>query len=258
MNNFEITFKWIGASTWILNVDGIKIACDPILCDADTIIDLKYFKAKRRTKPRFITTDFSNIDLWLLTHNHADHIDKLGMEKISSESEVLAHRNLKPWFKSRDQVNVRFMKWRDTIHINKNGYEIEIEAITCVHGSNYITAVLCGGVNGYWIKVKKEKKAIDIYVTGDTINHPKVKKHISGRTADVLIPNMGGGGLDKFGGPFTFTANLLREIVEIINPTVILPVHHTSFSLFKEPIEELYKWNDERILKLGEGETIKI
>ncbi|PKV50321.1 L-ascorbate metabolism protein UlaG (beta-lactamase superfamily) [Aquimarina sp. MAR_2010_214] len=258
MKNLNIDFKWIGASTWILKVGDLKIACDPILCDINTIIDLKFFKTKRRTKPQFVNSDFDAIDVWLLTHNHSDHIDELGMSKISSSSKVYSHKNLKPWFANRSLENVSFMNWTDKIHTNSNGYEIEIEAITCVHGSNYISSILCGGVNGYWIKIKKDGQSLEIYVTGDTINHSKMKKHIKERKADILIPNMGGGGLDKFGGPFSYTADLLKDTVTITRPSVILPVHHTSFSLFKEPIEELYKWNDDRIIEFGEGQTINL
>ena len=31
MEDFEITFKWVGAATWVLTIDGVKIGCDPVL-----------------------------------------------------------------------------------------------------------------------------------------------------------------------------------------------------------------------------------
>ncbi len=50
---FIIQFKWIGAATWVLNINGLKIACDPVLCPKNTVH--KYapgLKSKRLTEPR--------------------------------------------------------------------------------------------------------------------------------------------------------------------------------------------------------------
>lgn len=256
MNDFKIEFKWVGAATWVLQVDAIKIACDPVLCSQNTIIDFNFFKAKRVTAPQYIHSDFSDVDIWLLTHNHADHIDELGMGQISDKAYICAHTNLRPWFKNSHSKHLFYMKWGQKKQLSINGYQITIEAITCVHGSNFISTILCGGVNGYWITIRKGNNSIELYVTGDTINHSKVKKHIQGSQADILIPNMGGSGLDKFGGPFSYTAELLKDTVSMTQPKIILPVHHTTFSLNKEPISELYKWNDNRVIKFKEGETV--
>ncbi len=258
MKTFNISFNWIGAATWILNIDDIKFACDPILCEKNSIIDLKYFKAKRKNNPKYSSLDFENIDYWLLTHNHADHIDNIGISKIKPESQVFSHKNLKPWFIEKKSINVSYMKLGDKQYLSKDSTSIEIEAIPCVHGSNFLSAKLSGGCNGYWVKLKKNENLLNIYITGDTVDHSKVKKHISNRDVDIVIPNMGGSGLNKFGGPFTFTAKIFKNLLNIINPKIILPVHYSSFSLFKEPIEELYKMNDERVLKFNEGETINL
>lgn len=258
MNTFNISFKWIGAATWILQIDGLKFACDPILCKKNTVIDLKYFKSIRRTDPHYTSSDFDNIDCWLLTHTHADHIDKAGISKIDTHTHVYSHKNLKFQFANRNDINISYMKWGEKMTLSKGSSLIEIEAVPCVHGSNNLSAFLSGGCNGYWIKITRDKKSLDIYVTGDTVDHPKVRKHIFNRKVDIVIPNIGGSGLGKFGGPFTFTARSFKNILDLIHPKIILPVHHSSFSLFREPIGELYKLNDNRIVKFKEGETVNL
>ncbi len=258
MKDFDITFKWIGAPTWILQVDDLKIACDPVLCPKDTLQIHPYFKVKRRTAPQFVEKDFSAIDFWLLTHQHEDHIDAYGVTKIDPNSKVFSHHNLKKWLKLIYAKNVTFLPWGKVSTYTKNDLQVAIEAIPCVHASNFIAAKLAGGVNGYWVTIKKGKNTLNIYVTGDTVAHTKVKKFLNGRKADILIPNVGGGGLNKFGGPYTFTAETLKDIVATIQPSAILPVHHTSFSIYKDPIQNLYDWNDERILQFDEGDTITL
>lgn len=258
MKNFDITFKWIGAATWVLIVDDLKIACDPVLCKKGTLQDHRYFKAKRRTDPKFDTEDFKDIDFWLLTHAHEDHIDAHGVTKIEPSSKVYANLNLKKWLKLIYANNVDYLKWGMKKNFSKKKINVTIEAIPCVHASNFVAAKLAGSVNGYWLTLEKELSNIQIYITGDTINHKKVRAYLKGRKADILIPNVGGGGLDKFGGPYTFTANQVMDLTKIIKPEIILPVHHKTFSIYKEPIEKLYEWNDDRILKFDEGTTLKV
>lgn len=258
MKDFDITFKWIGAATWILKVDDLKIACDPVLCKKDTLQDHRYFKAKRRTDPKFDIDDFKDIDFWLLTHAHEDHIDVHGLTMIEPSVKIYANSNLKKWLKFLYATNVEYLKWRKKTIFNHNNIRVTIEAIPCVHASNYIAAKLAGSVNGYWLTVEKEQSSIQIYITGDTINHNKVKNYLKGREVDILIPNVGGGGLDKFGGPYTFTAEQVMDLAEVINPKIILPVHHKTFSIYKEPIDKLYKWNDERVMKFDEGTTLNV
>lgn len=258
MNNFDVTFKWIGAATWVLSIDELKIACDPFLCARDTEIDLRYFKAIRRTNPNYTPTDFENIDYWFLTHNHADHVDNQGISKITKQSEVISQISLKPGFSNQPDMNISYLKWNHKKYLSKNSINIEVEAIPCIHGSNIISSKLSGGGNGYWIKLTKTDKTLDIYITGDTIFHRKVANSINNRKLDIIIPNMGGSGLGKFGGPFTLTAEIFKQFLEVINPKVILPVHHTSLSMFKEPIGVLYKLNDKRIVKFSEGERVSL
>ena len=258
MKDFKIAFKWIGAATWVLYIDDLKIACDPVLCGKDTLQDHKFFKGKRRTNPQFTDDDFQNIDFWLLTHPHEDHIDAYGVTKIEVSTKIYASPNLKKWLKLIYAKNVDYLKWGEKKIFLKGDLKITIEAIPCVHASNFIVAKLAGSVNGYWLTIEKNKSVIEIYVSGDTINHKKVKKHLKGYKADIMIPFVGAGGLSKLGGPYTFTASQVIDMAKIINPSTILPVHHKTFSIYEEPIENLYKLNDSRVIKFDEGETVKI
>lgn len=258
MNNFDIQFKWIGGSTWVLELENLKIACDPVLCPAGTLQDYTYFKAKRYTSPSFDKQDFENIDFWLLTHGHEDHIDAYGVTKIEPQVPVFAEANTKRWLKLIYKRQVDFMKWGQIQEFKKGDLTVKIEAIPCVHASNSLAALFAGSVNGYWLEVSSKGKQLSIYITGDTIVHTKVTKVLEGRRVDVLIPNVGGGGLGLFGGPYTFTTKGLIEVMDIIKPKKVLPVHHSTFSHYKEPIEKLYRLQDERVLQFEEGDTVHL
>jgi L-ascorbate metabolism protein UlaG (beta-lactamase superfamily) len=57
----NIEFKWIGGATWILDVQGLRIACDPVLCPARTVQDYGFFSCKRLNDPVFADNDFENM-----------------------------------------------------------------------------------------------------------------------------------------------------------------------------------------------------
>jgi len=258
MKDFDITFKWIGAATWVLTIDDLKIGCDPVLCKKGTVQDHRYFRAKRRTAPKFEPEDFEGIDFWLLTHAHEDHIDVHGLGVMEPDTKIYANPNLKKWLRLIYATNTEYIKAGMKRHFIKNGMRVTIEAIPCVHASNFLAAQLAGSVNGYWLTIEKGESMVQLYITGDTIDHKKVRKAIKGRKVDILIPNIGAGGLDKFGGPYTFTASQLMAFSQIIEPSIILPVHHKTFSIYKEPIEKLEEWKDRRIVQFDEGTRLKV
>ncbi len=51
---FNFHFKWIGAATWIMKINELKIACDPVLCPKNTVQQYAPgYKSKRLTEPVF-------------------------------------------------------------------------------------------------------------------------------------------------------------------------------------------------------------
>jgi len=87
----KAVFKWIGGATWTLSLDGLKIACDPVLCKAGTVQDYFWFTSRRLNDPAFTGSDFEGVDLWLLTHGHEDHLDTEGLKVISGSQKIIAN-----------------------------------------------------------------------------------------------------------------------------------------------------------------------
>jgi N-acyl-phosphatidylethanolamine-hydrolysing phospholipase D len=250
-------FKWMGAATWTLQIDDLRIASDPCLCDKGTVQDFTFFKAKRIDSPACRLHDFDDINLWLITHNHEDHIDKGGASKIEPSSEVVTHRNAIKKLKHVPKDHLHILDWHQTKKLRLEGFEIEITAIPAVHGSNFISAFLAGGVNGYWLKISKADFVVNIYITGDTVNHPKVTKVVAGSRPDVLIANLGGVNNGSFGGPLTFTVQALAEFSNLVLPKLTVPIHFHTFSHYTEPIEDL-KLTEEQLIVPVLGEMVDI
>jgi L-ascorbate metabolism protein UlaG (beta-lactamase superfamily) len=86
-----LSFFWIGGPSWVADIDGLRVGCDPVLAPAGT----EYPPVGRRTVgPRPLENGIDSIRLWLLTHDHADHIDGQGLDFISPSATIVARDDL--------------------------------------------------------------------------------------------------------------------------------------------------------------------
>ncbi|MCK4365587.1 MAG: MBL fold metallo-hydrolase [Thermoplasmatales archaeon] len=253
-STMDIHFKWVGAATFIITIDDLKIACDPAL-DPDA--------EGRVEDPVYTDEDFQNIDLWLITHKHEDHLDEIGLTKIDSEALVITHEIAVEMLQTTESPNINILEWKEKRITNIDDFNITIEAIPALHGTNPITIFLMEGVNGYWVTLEKNGQTISIYITGDTTTKWKVINSLRGRKADLFIPFMGEARipipiLRMLLGPLTLNARMMRRMKRIINPEITIPVHFGTFSHYCEPISKVDQWNDPSIKILSPGENITI
>ncbi len=255
---FDISFKWIGVATWVMTVNDLKIACDPVLCPKDTVqVHAPGFSSKRLTDPVFEEDDFKAVDIWLISHEHLDHLDDDGLLVIDRSPIIIANKKAEKKLLMVNPDNLIITQWGQRHSYRIKDLIIEIKTLLTVHGNNFLMANILGGGNGYWLSIKKGDDKLEIYVTGDTVNHKKVLNVLQGRKADILIPNIGAPFKNKFGGPFTFTIESLQPMINIVNPDVILPVHFGSFSHFHETSSDVNDWNDERVKIFSEGDCYR-
>jgi N-acyl-phosphatidylethanolamine-hydrolysing phospholipase D len=187
----EIAFYWIGGATFILSIGNLNIGVDPVLCEKGTVQDYFWFKSKRIEQPVYSDKDFENIDLWLITHNHEDHLDSMGLSKISKSSKIISNNNASKVLQESGKNDLTVLSWKQTKAFNLKGYKIEIEAIPAIHGVNPLSALFAGKVNGYYLTISKGQEKARIYITGDTVYKNKIIKALENKQIDLLIPNMG-------------------------------------------------------------------
>lgn len=262
----NITFKWIGGATWILESGGLKIACDPVLCPSGTVQDYFWFKSKRREDPKYEPEDFKDVDLWLITHGHEDHLDEAGLDVIGKESAVVTHKNGLPKLQGAGLDQITTLSWGEVKELTSKGFEITVEAMPAVHGINPLVARLAGGVNGYWVTLEKSGELISIYITSDTVIKRKVVDALKGRKCDLLVPNLGaariGAGMrGKLLMDLTLSSRKVGKIIEVVRPKVTIPVHFGTFSHYTEPADQISAFAEgagDRVKMLKPGESITL
>lgn len=254
----EVLFYWIGGATFILSVGDLKIAVDPVLCEKGTVQDYFWFKSKRLEDPVYTESDFKDIDLWLITHNHEDHLDSMGLSKIATETRVVTNKNTSEKLQKKGIKDLTILPWAETKKYAIKGYEIVVEAIPAIHGVNPLSAMFAGKVNGYYVTISKGKESVRIYITSDTVYKTKVIKALENREIDLMIANMGAAKQGSWIMTLTLNSKMLKKLILQLNPKAVIPVHFGTFEHYKEPIERIKEINDERIKFVEVGSSLKL
>lgn len=254
----EVVFNWIGGATFILSVGNLTLAVDPVLCEKGTVQDYFWFKSKRIESPIYDSKDFDRVDLWLITHNHEDHLDPPGLSKISNSSRVVCNGNTFKKLQEKGIKDLTVLKWAQTKKYQIKGYEIEIEAIPAIHGVNPLSAFFAGKVNGYYLTITKGDESLRIYITGDTVYKHKIIKSLKNKAIDLLIPNMGAAKQGSWIMTLTLNSKMLAKLMDKLDPEIVIPVHYGTFEHYKEPVERIKKLNDNRIKTVEVGSRTNI
>ena len=253
----DLSLKWIGGATWVLEIENTRIACDPVLCPAGTIQDYFWFKSKRIEDPVYTARDFESIDLWLITHHHDDHIDDYGIKQIGPEADVVTHKNALSKLQRSKSKKISILEWGEKKSFEINDLQITIEAMPAVHGVSPVSAFFAGGVNGYWMTLENESETISIYVPSDTVTRKVVLDALHGRKADLFIPNVGAAKKGSWMMTLTLSAKMMKEIKDIIRPEITIPTHFGTFEHYAEPVSKIEKLRDKTIRILKPGETFE-
>lgn len=248
----KIDLFHVGIATCILSInDQVKIAIDPALFEKGTKLKFKSFESERLKNPSFDSDTFEDIDIWLISHFHEDHIDILGKEKISQDSLVLSNKDSLTFLADK---NVKKIGWKEKHIFSKDNIAVEIQAIPAYHASSFLMRKLVGKVNGYLLTVTIDNIVEKIYFTSDTVFHKDIVKALP-QNVDVLIANLGEVQVNKKGGLLTMNIPMLDKFVDILRPSVIVPVHINDLSHYDTREESVTKAGY-KVLETGKWHTL--
>ncbi len=128
-NENEDYIAWIGHATFLIKLGNTTIITDPVFSkNAGPLI----FGPDRFTEPALSLDEIPKTDLFLLTHNHYDHLDKSTIRKFPfKDAKVLLPLKLGKYFKPRFK-DVNELDWYDKIEVNN---DLKITFLPAIHWS---------------------------------------------------------------------------------------------------------------------------
>ncbi|MGV3771275.1 MAG: MBL fold metallo-hydrolase [Verrucomicrobiales bacterium] len=230
-NSNAITAAWLGHATVLINFYGATILTDPVLF-SKIGADLGLFTVgrKRVVQSALTAEELPKIDLVILSHAHMDHMDFKSLKALGSHPEVVTSAKTKELLQPLGFKAVSELKWNEKARIKTASGDLEVEAFEVKHWGARWKSDTFRGYNGYLIR----KDGKQIMFGGDTAMTSSFKELNRGKSQLAIMP------IGSYGRS-TESHCTPEEAVQMANEgraEYIIPVHHSTFPIGKEPLAE--------------------
>ena len=156
--------------------------------------------------PYKIEDNMHDADIIFITHNHYDHMDVDSINKVKNENTIIVAP------KSMEEI-IRNIEFRNYIFLNP-GDEVSIDNINIKGVPAYNIEKTFHPRENNWLGYIVTYNNISYYIAGDTDkteDNEKIKCDVA------FIP---------IGGHFTMDVSEAAELIRIINPSIVIPIHY--------------------------------
>ncbi len=222
----DLHAAWLGHSTVLMKVDGFTILTDPVFSSRIGLnVGPLTIGIKRLVEIAAPISHLPPIDLILLSHAHMDHFDLPSLRRLEHPATVVitaAHTTdlLRP----RRYANVHELRWGQTAQVGP----AQVTAFEVAHWGARMRSDTFRGYNGYLIDVNGRR----LLFAGDTAYTDKFKRLRSSHAIDLAIMPIGAY------DPWIQVHCNPEQALAMANDAggeFILPVHHQTFQLGREP-----------------------
>lgn len=261
----DVRVTWVGGPTMMLRFGPIRILTDPVLgegSEAFRIYDPNVGKpdvAQARLAP-LPKVPLDRFDLVLVSHAHEDHLDRTAIAKLGQHAEFLVPPSQLTEVRKRGVSRPSGLALGETRTISRGAYQVAITAVAARHSQDAKFLPILGEVNGYWLEFRHGRYRRTIYWTGDSFA-PAGGVLTTLRNPDLFIPHLGGVGAKGPIGHVSMGSSHALAFAREVRPRAILPIHHSTFSLYREPIEpfvDAAKAASFKVERLREGDEYRL
>lgn len=226
----RLTLSWLGHATVLINLFGVWILTDPALrARVGLRVGPLTFGPKRYVSPALRTNELPPLDFILLTHAHMDHLDVGTLRGLPRDVTIVtaaATADLLAPMRFREVVE---MGWSESSRFDTSRGAVSIDAFRVQHWGARMRHDVHRGFNGYVL----ERQGRRICIAGDTARTNFTA--IGRKTTDVMVVPIGAY------NPWIGSHCTPEQAVEMANQArarFVVPVHHQTFRLGREPIDE--------------------
>lgn len=234
MPNDETTVVWIGHSTVFINLCGVRILTDPVFSEkvgVPLIRDWWKIGPRRYTAPAVTLEDLPPIDLILLSHAHLDHLDLWSLRKLASrETEVVMAVGTTGLLRGLHYGAVHELGGEGQLKLN---HHISLRPLPVRHWGRRYPWNKNYGWTGFLIEAAGRK----LVFAGDTAYTPRFKELASEHPIDLVMMPIGAYSPDSYQRSHC-TPEQAWEMFKDAGGTFLLPIHHKTFVLSEEPVDE--------------------
>lgn len=252
---------FIGTATVIIRFAGFTILTDPNFLHAGDHVHLGYgLTSERLTNPAIDIEDLPPVDLCVLSHYHGDHFDQLVEEKLDKDLPIISTIHAKGELESKNFRQVVGLETWEEIEITKGAASLKITSMPGRHGPPVVDFAL-PDVMGSVLDFKSDEgtRFLRMYISGDTLIYEDIKE-IPQRFSGIDLALLHLGGTRILGVMLTMDDAEGVEMIRIVQPDKVIPIHYNDYDVFKSPLEDFSRAAEEagfadKIIYLNHGES---
>lgn len=239
-----MTVAWLGHATVLMNFYGTWILADPVLSERAgvRILGVTTFGVRRLVAPALSAKELPDVDALLLSHSHFDHTDLPTLKRLPKSVRAVVQKG--------NGDLVRRFKCVDELAWNEST-EVKGARITAIPSEHWGARILTDRERGYGGFVI-EKNNVSIVFAGDTA-YTRVYENLRARFAPVALAIMPIGAYDPYIAAHANPEQAWR-MAKDLRAESVLPVHHSTFRLSREPVNEPI----ERFLRAAGKESYRV
>lgn len=220
---------WLGHSTVLLKIDGFTILTDPVLgMRCGVRVGPVVVGMKRLVAPALLRKQLPPIDLVLLSHAHFDHFDQATLRSLErAETTVVTASSTSDLLRVQRYRSVRELGWDESTQVGP----LSIRAFEVRHWGARMRTDTHRGYNAYVIETGRRR----IVFGGDTAYTSTFRNVRTTRAVDLAIMPIGA--YDPWIAAHC-TPEQAWRMARDCGAEVVLPVHHQTFKLSREPNDE--------------------
>lgn len=230
-SNSQITGAWLGHSTVLLNFFGLWIITDPVLASRCGLRFGPFTIGPRRwVRPALGVRQLPPIDLVLLSHGHMDHLDLWTLRRLRGRPHAVTAAGLRDLLLRMPFSGITELAWDQSAEIETPHGQVLVTARKVAHWGARMRTDDWRGYCGFVIERNHRK----IGFAGDTAR-TSFRHWANGSDIDLLAVPIGAY------NPWISSHCNPEEAIEMAAEArahSILPIHHTTFQLSNEPMDE--------------------
>jgi L-ascorbate metabolism protein UlaG (beta-lactamase superfamily) len=220
---------WLGHSTVLLKLDGVTILTDPVFSKR---IGLNFgpltIGLKRLVEPALRSTETPQLDIILLSHAHMDHFDLPSLRALEAKTtRVITASKTSDLLRVKRFSRVDELGWGDSVRVG----DAKVSAFQVKHWGARMQSDTYRGYNGYCIETPRYR----VLFGGDTALTGTFRQLRSSHRLDLAIMPIGA--YNPWIGAHC-TPEQALQMANDAGAELILPVHHQTFQLSREPKRE--------------------
>jgi L-ascorbate metabolism protein UlaG (beta-lactamase superfamily) len=259
----DVTLTFGGNATTLLRLGPFTLLTDPNFLQRGQRAYLGYGLFTRRlTEPALLPAQLPALDAILLSHLHDDHWDRIATRALPRETPVITTPAA-----ARELVKKGFAQASDltgwqTHEITSGPTTLRITSVPGVHGPGLLGQLLPPVMGSVLELIRDGAVTWRGYISGDTLYRRDIGQVLERcGPLDVVIPHLGG--TKALGFTVTMDARQGADLVELLRPSVVVPVHFDDYTRFSSGLGDFVAEVAARrapgeIRPVGRGQTVSL